>query len=132
MLDIFLEFATNEDAENNGVWRSIGKGAELLIARAGNDAYSRAVSTLVDEHREVLDMKNDAATAKSTEIMIQVLAETILLGWKGIVFKGQPMEYSVENAKKLLAVRDFRLMVQRLSDESAAYRAKLEEEQGKA
>jgi len=129
-LDIFTNFATDEEAENGGAWRSIGSGASLLIARSGNKRYSRLLTEQVAQHRETLDLKNEVADAKSDEILIDVIAKTILLDWKGVSYKGKDMPYSLDAAKTLLKHGDFRALVIRLSESADAYRAKLENEQG--
>ncbi|MEY2654881.1 MAG: hypothetical protein RLZZ524_1909 [Pseudomonadota bacterium] len=128
--DLFTNFATDETLENKGAWRDIGPGARLLVARNGNRHYARALTLAIDEARPILDMKGEIADAKSDEILISVLADTILLGWEGVSYKGQDLPYTKENARTLLKMRDFRLLVQRLADEQQAYRMKLEEEQG--
>lgn len=139
-LDIFSQYATDETLENNGTWREIGGGAELLIARIGNRRYVKALTKSVERDRKVLDLADDAADAKSDEIMIDVIANTVLLGWRTkngagdyeptVLFKKQPIEYSVANAKKLLVLADFRRQVAKLADENEAYRVREEAEQG--
>jgi hypothetical protein len=124
--DIFDTFATDENLENTGAYFPVGKGATLLVARAGNRRYSKAITKAVEARRVELDGDDDSATAVSDQIMIDVMAETILLGWTGITFKGAEMPYSVENAKKLLAVKDFRKHVAGLADTMSAYKAKAE------
>jgi hypothetical protein len=57
----------------------------------------------------VLDSKGPEAEKRSDEIYVEVLSKTVLLGWKGtIMYKGEPMPYSRENAIKLLKLKDFR------------------------
>lgn len=131
MLDVFKQYATDENLENNGTWHDFN-GARLLIARAGNRKYGRVLARLVEQNQKLLDRKDDEADAKSDEIMIEVLAEAVLLGWEGIVFNGEPLAYSKEAAKKVLAIKDFRREVVRLSEGLDAYKVKVEEEQGKA
>ena len=63
-------------------------------------------------------------------MFIELEAKTILKGWEGIQFKGKSLDYSMDNAKKVLSLRDFRALVARLAQDAEAYRAKLEEEQG--
>lgn len=131
-LDIFAKYATDESLENNGTWREIGGGAELLVARAGNKAYAKLLTKLVEQNRKVLDLGDDVADAKSDEIMVEVLAKTVLLGWKGVQFKGKDLEHSFDNAKMLLKIKDFRRVVVGLSEEIDFFRAKEEAEQGEA
>lgn len=131
--DIFDAFATDENLENNGTTFPVGKGATLLVARGGNRRYAKAITTAVEARRAELDGDDDAASAVSDEIMIDVMARTILLGWSGLSFKGKEMgDYSVEKAKELLAVKDFRKHVAGLSDTMAAYKVKAEVATGNA
>lgn len=141
MLDIFSQYATDESLENNGTWFEIGSGSSVLVARAGNRKYSKMLSKEVERNRKVLDLNDDAADAKSDEIMVDVMAETILLGWKTkvgdeekpvVMFQKAELPYTVGNAKKLLAVKDFRKLIAEKAGDTDAFRVKLEEEQGEA
>ena len=131
-LDLFSQFATDENLENNGAWHEIGGGAELLVARGGNRRYAKLLTKLVEQNKRILDGNDEVADAKSDEIMVQVLAETILLDWKKVSFKGKALTYSVENAKKVLGMREFRKLVAKLADDQEAYKLQEEKEQGKA
>lgn len=122
-MDVFKSFASDETKENDGVWCELGAGASLLVARAGNRKYARMLSSQVEKNQRALDLKNEAADDLSDQIMISVLANTVLLGWKGIQFKREDMAYSVENAKTLLSVKDFRSLVSKLSNDFEAYKA---------
>ena len=118
-LDIFSEFAVDD----SGVWYPYSGGVEFLIARANNAKFRRRISYFYEKHRRLLDGKGEAAEAKSNEIMATVMAETILLGWKGKVkFQGALMEYSKANAEKLLAVAPFREWVNKMANDEHAYK----------
>lgn len=130
MLDVYEVYQTDEKAENTGVWRNLGK-AKLLVARAGNKAYSKMLSRLVEENQRDLDLKDDAAEVLSDSIMQQVLAATVLLDWQNVGFKGEILPYCVENAKTLLAVKDFRAQVSRLANEAEAFKLAKSEQAGK-
>lgn len=129
MLDIFTEYATNEALENEGTWMEVG-AAKFLVARSGNKNYARKLSKAVERHRKQLDRKDDAADKLSEQIMVDVMAETILLGWEGVAFKGEALPYSVENAKQLLRIKDFRTTIAELADDFDAFKAEQEREQG--
>lgn len=124
-LDIFSEYAV-DDA---GVWVPAGNGVEFLIARANNAKFRRRISYFYEKHRRLLDGKGEAAEAKSNEIMATVMAETILMGWKGKVkFQGQVLEYNKPNAEKLLAVAPFREWVSKMANDEHAYKIVKDEE----
>lgn len=126
-LDIFKEFATDTCKEEEGTWVGIGGGAELLLARAGNKAYGKMLAKEYEKHKRELELKNETSDKLSEDIMIDVLAKTVLLGWKGIEFQGKPLDYSVANAKLLLGLKDFRKLVGSYADDSARYRVEMEE-----
>ena len=108
-IDLFSEFGTDTKAEEDGVWEEYADGVAFLIARSNNKKYARLITKAFEKNKRLLEAKNDAAEAKSEEIIVDVSARALLLGWRGdLQWKGEPMEYSLENAKTLLAVKDFR------------------------
>lgn len=122
-MDVYQQYATDEVKELEGVWRDVGD-SKVLVARAGNRKYARLLGELVESNQAALDAKTDASAALSDKIMIDVAAQTVLLGWTNVTFKSKdPLPYSVENARTLLAVKDFRQLISKLSNEFEAYRA---------
>lgn len=112
-MDIFDLFATSALLEESGKDFDFGGGVKFRIARIGNSRYQRTLTQLFEANRETLEMKgSDEALAAADEcsrnIMRQVYARTILLGWSGPVkYKGKPAEYSWEDAEMLLQHKDF-------------------------
>lgn len=133
MIDLFKEYATDERAEEDGT--EIPNGEQVyLIARSNNRNYAKMLTKLVNKHQRVLDQKDKAADQKSDEIMIEVIANTILKGWKHpmvVERGGEPVPYSIENAKKALKLKDFRTDVMKMADDREAFRLKELEEQEK-
>jgi hypothetical protein len=129
-IDLFKEFATNVAAEEQGAWEEYAEGVEFLIARANNKTYARLLNRAVEKNKRLLDAKNDAAEAKSQEIIIDVMAKSILLGWRGsFEWAGKPVgEYSVDMAKTMLAVKDFRRWVAEKSEDIDRFKDKEQEE----
>jgi hypothetical protein len=129
-MDIYATYATDENAEINGVWQKLGD-AELLIARANNPRYARALTTQAEKHQAELDKGDEDADALSNKLLVDVFAETLLLGWKNVSYNGESLPYTPENARKVLAHKDFRREVARLAESIDAYRIKTEEAQVK-
>lgn len=132
--DIFNDFATNLEAEKAGVWERYSDDVEFLIARNHNPAFDRLIVSLSNKHRRLLDSKTEAAQKKSEELIVEAMAKTILLGWRGeFNFGGSPIgDYDVEKAKKLLAIKDFRAWVSAIADDHERFKAvKDEEDAGK-
>lgn len=132
-MDLFTEFATNENLEVEGRWVPLNKETSFKIARYGNKNFSRLFSRLYGKNKMVIDGKGEAAEAKADEVMVEVLAKTILVDWKGPVkIQGVDLgEYSVEGAKKALALKEFRNWVRTQADDFEAYKAAQEEEDAK-
>jgi hypothetical protein len=119
-IDLFSAFAVDTALEQEGTKTELpGAGdTKFTVAREGNKAYSKLIQKLVKQNRAVLDSKGDASEQKSDEILVEVLAKTVLLGWEGeVLYKGKPMAYSLENAKLLLANKEFRAVVQKVSSD---------------
>jgi len=130
LTDLFAEFATDEAAERNGTWLPY-KTSEFLVARLGNKDYADKLSKLYEQNRKKIEAGGEEAEKLNIDLMIDVLATTILKGWKDVAYRGEPLEYSVENAKKVLRHAEFRRVVTEMASDVDNYRAKLEAEQQK-
>jgi hypothetical protein len=121
-MDLFKRFATDREAELKGTWRDLGEGCELLVARWNNDNFNQTFEGLKEKHAEALNSANAAERERQyAEIVLQVMVDTILLGWKGTEYNGEELEYSKANARKLLEMRDFRELVATMSRQMDAY-----------
>lgn len=130
MLDVFKAYATDTTAEVEGNWQDFN-GAKLLIARANNRKYNREVVARYEKYKEAFDKGGDVAEKAGEDFTVELMAETILLGWQDVAYMGAPIEYSKENARKLLAIRDFRAEVAKFADSIEYFRLKVEDEQVK-
>lgn len=131
-LDIFDAYATDEGKETEGVWINIGGDTELKIARAENEKHLRRGLALLEEHQEQLDnLPEDEKNALDRRITRQLAAETILVDWKNLKYKGKKLPYSQENAEMLLQHSDFRKMVMKHAHNMQNYRIKADEADAK-
>lgn len=129
-MDIFASFATDEKAEVEGHWFPLSKTAKVLVARSGNPRYIKMLRKKLDENRIDLDSQGDEANEVAEKLMVDVLADTILVGWEGLEFQGKQVEYSRLNARLLLQVKDFRKKIVGFSESFEAFKVKAEEELG--
>ena len=128
-LDLFKDFATNVSAEEQGAWEEYGQGAEFLIGRANNKGYNKLLTRAFEKNKRLLDTKGDAAEAKAEELIVDVMSKTILLGWRGdFLWAGQRLEYTPENARTMLAVKDFRRWVSSKAEDFERFKLAQEEE----
>lgn len=95
----------NGNSETEGV-EFVYRGITLIIARSGNTNFKNEFRKRMKPYEEEFEngrMDND----KSGEILVQCIANSILVGWKDFVdVTGQDYEYSVENAIELLTDDD--------------------------
>lgn len=113
---------TSEDLENKGVWRDLGNGAKVLIARLGNEAFKTKFNELVQPYTET-GMK--VPTDVQLEITVKCMSTTMLLGWEGIYDGEEELPYSVENAARVLTeIKDFRELILKLSGDLDSYKEK--------
>lgn len=129
-MDIAKTYAVDKQKENEGTWIEIGD-ARFLVARAGNKAYVKRLTREVNRNNRALERKDDAADALSERIMIDVIAHTILLDWEGVESEGQPLAYSVEEAKAQLAYEEFRREIMKAAEDFSAYKAHQDEDDEK-
>lgn len=117
---------TNEDKENQGVWRDLGNGAKLLLARLGNAEFSKMFAELTQPYAET---GTKVPVEVQKDISVKCLARTVLLGWEGIYDGEDELEYSYDNAVRVLTeVKDFRELVMKLAGDLDAYKDKKDEE----
>jgi len=127
-MDITKAFATDANKEEDGIEVDIGDGATLRVARIGTKAYNKVINKLFTANKRALDLKNDAAAELSDRLMAEAMAKTILKGWDGIEDGGKPLPYSIENAQRLLMIKDFRALVFEKANDFEAYKAAVEED----
>ena len=119
---------TDEAKEVDGVWKDYARNASVKVGRWGNTAFTRLLRAKFKASRTLLDGEDDLADATSTDIMIEVMAHTILRDVKGFGFAGKAIEqYTPEIGMQLLKVKDFRERVKALSENIDDFLAKKEE-----
>lgn len=115
--DVFALFATDEKKELEGTVIPLAKGVSMTIARMGNERYQAKLIEASEENLAAIQsLPKKEAEAFDLDLHIKVMAETILVGFTGMSYKGKPIKYSVENAVKLLKLSEFRKAVVRHSN----------------
>lgn len=124
-VDLFSQFATDETAEEIGVETLLpGAGSTMFkIARAFNPTYRRLLKKLYKPHEALIKTGSKEGEAKAIEVEIELMSRSVLVGWNGTVrVQGVDLEYSVNNAKKLLALKEFRAVVDKFSNDPDNYK----------
>lgn len=113
LFDVFKLYAVDAAKEQSGVVIDLGGGRSMTIARLGgsNRKYSARLAEEYEKYRELLSSSAAEAEELDNEIVANVFAETILLGFEGFAYDGEPLPYSRENAVKILKHPEFRSLV---------------------
>lgn len=137
-VDIFNDFAVNETDAQDGVWVPYRGDVSFLIAKSGNKSFRKQAQVVFKKHGRLLEQGGEVAEAKSRELMIDLMAKTILKGWKvgedtsaTIKVNGEDLAYSYDSAKKMLAIDGFREWVDTQAKDEAQYKAVKDEEDEK-
>ena len=100
---IYDKFATDKKLEQEGIVLDYGDGLELRIARAGgsNVKYEKVVQFKMKKFNQ--QMKHDLLEPEQMrEVMREVLAETVVLGWKGVTDRqGDALPFTKDNCIQL-------------------------------
>jgi hypothetical protein len=106
------KFRTDPKSETEGVEIPVGEGFFITIARWGNKRAGKLYQRITDEP-EVKKKIRDATDNDFyiERVLIPVMAEAILLGWRGCTDNGAEVPYSREKAEEFLKIKDFREFV---------------------
>lgn len=119
---------TDEALEVEGVWRDLPKGAKAKIARWNNKEFQKMMRRNFKSNRVILEQDDDISDQVSEEILIKVMAHTVLRDLTGAMFKGEEVKYTPEVGMKLLKIKDFRDKVKGLSEDMNSYQTQKEDE----
>jgi hypothetical protein len=128
-MDIFNTFATDEALEAEGVVHFLAgkdpaKDPWIRVARTGNPAYKELILKLFEDNAEALQRGGKEARELSDQLMLDVMARTILTDWGNLTFRGAPVPKGVAGAAMLLSVKDFRDLVDKKSEKADHFRVK--------
>lgn len=122
------DFKTDEKKEQEGVWVDLDENSRVLIARIGNDHYNEILRKKAKPYRAAI-RSNSLKDTILKKLMIEVIAESVLLNWEGITEKGEVIPYSRENAIRLLTTyKEFLNLITNIAEESELFKIYDQEE----
>jgi hypothetical protein len=102
-------FACDKTTAEDGVWREIVPGVEMLLTSSESHRYKSALRTAYLEHGGDLDKALPIA-----------MATGLVLDWRGVIDEdNQPVPHSVEAATELLADPDLWVIRERVAVEAS-------------
>ena len=124
----FNQYDYDRDLAENGRRIDLDATSYLIIARWGNKAFNALFTELTKPYGKYQDFGKFKASGidqdEQLEIMYQLLAQTILVGWGGMQDGGEDLPYTVDNAIMILKKYDnFLGDVMRMSQDDATFRS---------
>ena len=129
-MDVFSTYATDEVAEVEGRWFPLDKKTKVLVARTGNPNYLKAIRQRMKDAQIDTEDQSDENEKLVSDLVVETMAETILLGWTNLTMKGEDLPYSKANAIKVLSVKGFRTRISSIADKLDSFKVKEEKELG--
>jgi len=102
-MSIYSTFSTDKAKEEEGIWLDYGEDGSIHVSRAGgsNKKFAKMLELRARPYKRRID-KGTFEEDVANQLMIEVFADTIILGWKDIKDKdGNEMEYTRDNVIKL-------------------------------
>jgi len=116
-------YRTDQQKENDGVEVDLGEGFVIRVARLRNKNVQRKTREIMADPD--YDAKRRAGLiddAMLEALTIDVQATCILVGWRGLYDGDKELPYTVERAKELMLVPDFREKVLEIAGTQELYR----------
>jgi hypothetical protein len=105
-VSFFKRYKTDQTLEENGVWVDLGEDVHVLVGRLTSKRTREVRRRLMKKYESMREMP----PSLEDQINIQVMAESVLLDWRGVTDENnKPIPYSRDAAIKLLTeLSDFR------------------------
>lgn len=117
-------FKTDVKKSDEGVWCPVDTTTDIKIARYGNRTFQRALKRVMKPHKVMID-RGTLDDDMADKLLVEAMAEGILIDWRGMTENGAPLEYTKSEAIKVLLnkeLRDFRELVVSLSQDMQLFR----------
>lgn len=105
MINIYKEFQTDIEKEEEGIWYEIDKDSAIRFKPFGNKEHLKRLDDLRRPHRALYRKKKTTGSEKEqfqkidNEIHLKAITTDVLLDWKGVKDnKGKNIKYTPEKA----------------------------------
>lgn len=97
-MDLRKKYGTDKQLETDGIDLHLGEDAYITVARAGgaNARYETEMRRAHKANKRAVQMET-LDNREAEKILKGVLARTVVLGWRGIVLDGKPLDFSQDN-----------------------------------
>lgn len=129
------DYGTDLKASVEGKWFPLAMiaGVQVLVARAGNPKYKRAMRRMYKPFERQIRRNKPISETEEDRIGLELLVTTLLLDWKGMPSdqEGKEMPYSTGVARELLGdpeLNELRDEIIGFSEEFEAFKLEEDEE----
>jgi hypothetical protein len=123
---------TDPSKETEGVWVELDGTASIKVRYSDSIESQKKVNDRLRPYRKLVARDSEAIPQEEQDRLAKgILADYILVDWKGITENGAEVAFSRENARRLLEIPIFRQMVERAAQDIANFRAAQAEEDAK-
>jgi len=119
-LDLKKEFGTDRDAEEEGKRIDLGDGTWIVVRRFSSKACRRVRERLERPYGKLAKIPEKVME----DILTRQIAEGVIVDWGGIEEGGEPLDYSVDTAVRVLgSYSDLREQIFSLSVSMETFKA---------
>lgn len=121
-------FATQKPLEEDGAWVDVNEllGLRIKVRRINSDYVVKAYERILREEFSDGRMRkpSDFDPVVMERVIVRQYAEAVLVSWENLcdLDTGEEIPYSLETAKELLEMKDFREFVAQAAEERATFR----------
>lgn len=121
-MDLNKQFSVDTSLEEKGVWIQMDEETKVLIARNGNAKYREVMTKRTAPFKAAI--RNNILPEKTAEkILIEAMADAILLGWEGMKESGADVPYTRDKAVEMLTkYKEFRDFVSETASQVEIYK----------
>lgn len=97
-------FKTDKKQESEGIWFEIQDGIKFKVKRFGGMNNQSAKGALAEYHKPYAAViaSGTLPDEKNLEISVKVFVKACMVDWAGVQLDGKDVEFSFDNAVKLL------------------------------
>jgi hypothetical protein len=127
-MDLKKNYATDKEAEISGIDKDFGDGCFIKIARIGNAEYKKYFQKITKPYQKAI-RRGVLSDEIADKLLIDALANRIVLGWSGMTEDDKPIAYSVENCIRILTeYPDLKDQIQEIANEMESFKTEDDEE----
>lgn len=130
--DLDKVFGTDKALEEQGAWIEFLPGVRFKIARNTTARFKQRIHAAYRPYQVLMNSGEGLPAAVEPKVNSEVIADTLLMAWEGVTFRGEAVPFERTRVIALLMeLPDLRNWIWQQADSAANYRRKMLEQEGK-